>query len=189
MGKMEMEIISTLEEKLTCALSRESKLLAENEDLRKCHESELGVCFQHCDEVNELQAKIGLLQTTLRTAKTALSEIIEKEALVCPEDVGCVEYIEQLQAERDQLAVDFNYAHEKMRQLQAELDPIREWYGSGTEGNRPDVEVLHSAIADLQDDRQAVLVLHEDKANLKAELDKWKPKAVNGIEAYREVKK
>jgi len=85
-----------------------------------------------------------------------------------------IEQVQQLQA--------------KIEQLEAELDPIREWYGSGTEGNRSDVEVLHAAIADLQDDRQAVLMLREDKANLKAELDKWKPKPVYGTEANREVK-
>ena len=88
-----------------------------------------------------------------------------------------------------QLSITNKQLQAKIERLEAVLDPIREWYGSGTEGNRPDVEVLHAAIADLQDDRQAVLMLREDKANLKAELDKWKPKAVDGIEAYREVKK
>ncbi len=52
-------------------------------------------------------------------------------------------------------------------ELEKELDPIREWYGGGTEGNRPNVEILASAITDLQEDRREVLDLRAENKALK----------------------
>jgi len=59
-----------------------------------------------CDKKNiivELQAKIKQLEAELDKARTEISEKIEQEALVCPEDVGCVEYIKWLKAELDKI--------------------------------------------------------------------------------------
>lgn len=64
---------------------------------------------------------------------------------------------------------DYKEAIEAIAQLQAELDavkgklaPIREWYGGGTEGDRPDIEILTDAIADLQEDRKKLLQLQAE---------------------------
>ena len=54
-------------------------VLAKLERLRLCHETELGVCYQHCDEVIEKVAEIErlreVLTVTAATKDTALSEI------------------------------------------------------------------------------------------------------------------
>lgn len=42
------------------------------------------------------------------------------------------------------------------------LNPIREWYGGGTEGNRPDIEILVDVVADLQADRKELLALQAE---------------------------
>ena len=42
-------------------LQRIDELKAENKRLQVCHESELGVCQQHCEVVAELQAIVGKL--------------------------------------------------------------------------------------------------------------------------------
>jgi len=47
------------------------------------------------------------------------------------------------------------------------LEPIAEWYGGGTEGNRLDIEILADAIADLQKDRTQVLQLQIENKQLK----------------------
>lgn len=48
-------------------LSHISALEAENERLRECHESELGVCQQHCDVVLHLEAENERLRWALGT--------------------------------------------------------------------------------------------------------------------------
>lgn len=64
-----------------------------------------------------------------------------------------------------------NEKFQTVKQLQAKLDsinkalePVKDWYGGGTEGNRTNAEILTDAIYDLQKDRKEVL-------KLKAELD------------------
>lgn len=41
--------------------------------------------------------------------------------------------------------------------LKKALEPIVEWYGGGTEGNRSDIEILTDVVSDLQKDRAEVL--------------------------------
>lgn len=68
--------------------------------------------------------------------------------------------------------------------LSKALEPIKEWYGGGTEGNRSDIEILNDAIADLQKDRAEVLRLKEtlEKAEEEREqLKKWQIKPTEAI--------
>ena len=58
----------TLEE-FPAAFAKVEKLVYEiydeKEEYRKCHEAELGVCFQHCEEVKDLQKKKEELEVKL----------------------------------------------------------------------------------------------------------------------------
>lgn len=48
------------------------KLQAENKELRACHEAELGVCQEHCDEIKKLQARIKELEANIERLEIEL---------------------------------------------------------------------------------------------------------------------
>ena len=77
-----------------------------------------------------------------------------------------------------------------MSEIDKIIEPIKEWYGGGTEGERTNLEILADAIADLQDNRKELFVLQaenkelreanrhylevcNDNARLKEEMDRW----------------
>ena len=70
------------------------------EDVIKIFES-----IKALEAENKELKKMDELYTKCNTERIALQseliERIEQEAIVCPEDVGCVEYIKQLQSELD----------------------------------------------------------------------------------------
>lgn len=65
----------------------------------------------------------------------------------------------------------------RIEQLIEALNPIREWYGGGTEGDRSDLEILTNAIADLQIDREKVLeqATKIEEQNKELEKHHWIP--------------
>jgi len=57
-----------------------------------------------------------------------------------------------------------------MSEIDKIIEPIKEWYGGGTEGERTNLEILADAIADLQDNRKELFVLQAENKWLKEEL-------------------
>ncbi len=56
----------------------------------------------------------------------------------------------------------------ELEKLEKAFAPIADWYGGGTEGNRPLAEMLTMAVADLQKDRPEMLKLAGEIKQLKA---------------------
>jgi len=50
------------------------------ERYRECHESELGVCRQHCDDVIELEAKVKELEAEVKVLRQSSNEAWQKVA-------------------------------------------------------------------------------------------------------------
>ncbi len=57
---------------------RLDKAEAEKEEYRKCHEAELGVCFQYCEEVKDLKEKLGAEGHRFREQKQISKEQAER---------------------------------------------------------------------------------------------------------------
>ena len=49
------------------------------------------------------------------------------------------------------------------------LEPIANWYGGGTEGNRSDLDIIIDVVSDLQKDRAEVLIQKERIKKLEIE--------------------
>lgn len=62
--------------------------------------------------------------------------------------------------------------HDEIVAIDAALEPVKTWYGGGTEGNHTGIEILTDAISDLQKDRKEVLRLQAQIAQLKEQL-RW----------------
>lgn len=66
---------------------------------------------------------------------------------------------------------------EKMITIHKVLEPIAEWYGGGTEGNRSDLDIIIDVVSDLQKDREVVL---KQKKRIK-ELESVMQKCINAM--------
>ena len=49
------------------------------------------------------------------------------------------------------------------------LEPIADWYGGGTEGNRSDLDIIIDVVSDLQKDRAELLTQAERITKLEAD--------------------
>ncbi len=85
----------------------------------------------------------------------------------------CVEKYNQVITAFEQLQTALIAKDETIAAHAEALNPIREWYGGGTEGVRSDLEILIDAIADLQTDRKEVLAQAEQIKGLKKALNKY----------------
>lgn len=82
---------------------------------------------------------------------------LPKNKKACKKFKPSLEYLQALLTDRDKTIAERAEA----------LNPIREWYGGGTEGNRSDLQILTDVIADLQKDRARVLEQAEEIKDLK----------------------